>query len=372
MISPNQCRRFAFLTCLLALLAGCADKHDEAEVQLPDWLSETGSVTTAATSEAADDPAATPRPVRTDQSPSFARSARTSGAAQLQPGDQFPLRKVVEQELTQPSLNGDPQISRSRMELLLTITLADVRDGHTLMQVHYDRVHYSHDVAGERVEYDSAQPSQNIPSAVLAYHGMVGDGFAFWLGPDNQIAQVVGFREFVDRCMTHVPVQQRQQALLAVEASAGQQGVADFVDSTIGLLPREGEQLSAGRWADTQHITQPVPMQINTVYTLTDMNDSTAEVMIGGTIVSSTALGASDPQNSRQVQITVNGGSTTGHCTIDRHSGLPRQSQLERVVDMTVQMDGGIEFAQQKRTLTTVEALPQQRLAAHEGRPLFR
>lgn len=372
MISPNQCRRFALMTCLLALLAGCADQQEEAEVQLPDWLSETESATTAESSGATDEPSATPVPVRTGELPASAAGTRSDAAAPLQPGDRFPLRKVVEQELAQPSLNGNPQISRSRMELLLTITVADVREGHTLMQVKYDRVHYSHDVAGERVEYDSARPSQNIPPAVLAYHGMVGDGFGFWLGPGNQIAQVVGFREFVDRCMTNVPAEQRQQALLAIEASAGQQGVADFVDSTIGLLPSDDEQLSGGRWEETQHITQPVPMQINTVYTLTEMNDSTAEVMIGGTIVASTALGASDPQNSQQVQITVNGGSTSGHCTIDRHSGLPRHSQLERVVDMTVQMDGSLEFAQQKRTLTTVEALSQPRLAAHNGRPQFR
>src|SRR5690606_11386656 len=60
MISPNQCRRFALMTCLLALLAGCADQQEEAEVQLPDWLSETESATTAESSGATDEPSATP------------------------------------------------------------------------------------------------------------------------------------------------------------------------------------------------------------------------------------------------------------------------------------------------------------------------
>jgi hypothetical protein len=371
MISPNQCRRFTLVTCLLALLTGCADQHDEPEVQLPDWLSETGSATAAAAPEATDDPDATPSPVRNDQSASVAGGAWTGGAAQLQPGERFPLRKIVEQVLTQPSLNGDPQISRSRTELLLTITLADVRDGHSLMQVHYDRVRYSHDVAGERVEYDSAQPSQTIPEAVLIYQEMVGKGFAFWLGPGNQIVQVDGLREFVEGCMAHVPAEERRQALLALEDSAGRQSVADFVDSTIGLLPAEGDELSHGRWEQTRHIVQPVPMQVITTYTLSSLSDRTAEVTIGGTILPSTALGASGPQDA-PVQITVNGGSTNGQCTVDRQSGLPRRSQLEQIVDMTVQMDGGIEFAQQKRTLTTIEALPQQRLASADGRAQFR
>lgn len=375
MISPHQRRRVALVTCLLALSAGCADQQEETEVQLPDWLSESESQSTASNAddaEAIEDRGGSPTAAPTGNMPGAAAGvARTANAAQRQAGEQFPLRKVVEQELRQSSLDGNPKRSRSRLELLLTLTVDEVRDGHTLMRVQYDRVQYSHNVAGDRVEYDSARPSQNIPSEVLAYHAMAGDGFAFWLGPGNQVVEVVGFREFVDRCMAHLPAGQRQQALLAVEASAGQQGVADFVDSTIGLLPHEGEQLAGGRWDQTQHITQPVPMQINTVYTLTGMNDRTAEVTIGGTVVPSTALGATEQQDS-PVQITVNGGSTNGQCTIDRQSGLPRQSHLEQIVDMTVQMDGGIEFAQQKRTVTTVEALPQQRLAAHEGRPQFR
>jgi hypothetical protein len=368
MISPNQCRPFALATCLLALLAGCADQHDEPEVQLPDWLSETE---TATNSELVAEASAAPAPFRSGASQTTAAGVRPHGGAQMQPGERFPLRKVVEQELTQPSLNGESQISRSRMELLLTITVSEVRDAHALMQVQYDRVRYSQDVAGDRIEYDSTQPSQHIPPAVLAYHGMVGDGFTFWLGPGNQIVQVDGLREFVDRCTVHIPAEQRQQALLALEGSAGRQSVADFVDSTIGLLPHDGDQLARGRWEQTQHIVQPVPMQVNTTYTLSSMSDHTAEVMIGGTILPSTELGTPGRQDT-PVQITVNGGSTNGQCTIDRLSGLPRKSQLEQIVDMTVRMDGGIEFAQQKRTVTTVESLPQQRLAAHEGRPQFR
>src|SRR5690606_16433463 len=163
--------------------------------------------------------------------------------SQLRPGERFPLRKIVEQTLQQSSLDGQPQVSRSRLELLLTLTVADVREGHTLMQVQFDRVQYSHDAAGELVEYDSARPPASIPQPVLTWHGMVGDGFAWWVGPGNEIVQVVGVREFVDRCLAHVPPQQREQAMLAVDASAGAHAVAQFVDETVGLLPQQSEQV---------------------------------------------------------------------------------------------------------------------------------
>jgi hypothetical protein len=75
------------------------------------------------------------------------------------------------------------------------------------------------------------------------------------------------------------------------------------------------------------------------------------------------------------VRVTVKGGRSQGHCTIFRDTGLPKESRVERIVDMTVQMAGGIEFDQQKRTVTTVEAYPPQRIVTTSGEqagPRFR
>lgn len=106
-------------------------------------------------------------------------------------------------------------------------------------------------------------------------------------------------------------------------------------------------------------------MQIDTVYTLSAFDERTAEVTIGGTITPSTTLGGAG-QNDPHVRIVVNGGRSSGQCVLDRKTGLPRKSQVERLVDMTVQMAGGIEFDQQKRTLTTVESFASQGVAAQQ------
>jgi len=338
------------LVCLLLVIiaAGCGSDEPEEAVELPDWLSE--SQTDDSTSSAAgESPARASAPSNT----------RATLQLSLNAGDRIPFRKVVEQELTQSSLSGEPELSSSRLTLTLELSVGEVQNDRTLVQVRYDQVQYSQDVAGERVDYDSTRPPQSIPQAVLAYHGMVGDGFAFWIGSDNQISELVGFHEFVDRCLAHVPPAQRQQAMREIAVSNGQGGIADFVDNTIGLLPYDLEKAVGDHWEKSRHVTQPVPMQLQTVYTLAGVDEQTAEITIDETIAPSTPLGGTN-QSEDPLRITVNGGSSRGHCVLLLDSGLPKESQLERIVDMTVQVDGGIEFHQQKRTVTTVKSFPQQ------------
>lgn len=325
---------------------GCGDAGmNDAPPDLPDWLSEGES---ASELDASD-----------ESTPIAPALDRATLQLSLQSGDRFPMRKIVEQELKQASLNGVPQISRSRLELLLAISVEDVQSDHTQLRVTYDRVHYSHEVAGELVEYDSNAPPAHIPQAVMAYHGMLKDGFSFVLGADNQIASVIGFHEFLERCLQHVPESQRQRVMLDIEASSGEKGIADFVDNTIGLLPADVDKVLGDTWKKDRHIGKPVPMQIQTTYTLKDLNNGLAVVSIGGEITPSTSLGQSASANEN-VRITVNGGHSHGQCTLFLDSGLPKESRVERTVDMTVQMAGGLQFEQQKHTVTTVETFPSQ------------
>ncbi len=342
---------FAFLVTMP--LAGCGwfgSDDENSELELPEWLSE-------------EDEGASTEP----QATAFASDVTSAKPERLElnlrPGDRFPLRKVVEQELTQASLSGEPQTSWSQLELLLTITVDEVRQGRTRLQVMYDRVRYSHEVNGEVVEYDSSQPPAEIPPAVLAYHGMPGDGFAFWLSRENQIDGVDGFRDFLKRCLRFVPEEQRGQVMRDIEAGSGEQGIEDFVDSTIGLLPYDVDTSIGDSWERPQRIAGPLPMEVNTVCTLRNVTDQTAEVELDGRIQ---PLAPTDQEGADDggVQITVTGGRCYGDCTIFRDTGLPSDAHLVREVDMKVQVAGGIEFDQHKRTVTTIEAYPAQTVRA--------
>lgn len=327
-------RLLLLLTVLLA--GGCEFSTGNKEAssdELPDWL--------------------------TQEPNAPAGDEETNGAKlslNLKVGDQFPLKKVVEQELTQSTVSGTPLRNNARLELVFGITVDAVEQDRTRLSVRYNRVRYSHDVAGERVDFDSSYPPNPVPVRVRAYHDMVGDGFSFWLGKDNQIAAVDGFSEFVDRCLRNVPPEQRNEVMLGIEAGAGDTGFANFIDNSIGLLPFDSRQIPGSSWERTSSINRPVPMHIVTRYTLQDLSPAFAVVDVREEITPSTAVSA--VESGGGVRVTVVGGSAAGQCTIFRDTGLPKQSRVERTVDMVVQLADAIHFNQQKRIVTTIEAFP--------------
>jgi hypothetical protein len=97
-------------------------------------------------------------------------------------------------------------------------------------------------------------------------------------------------------------------------------------------------------------------MHVSNLYTLKELTDQCAVVDIRGSIAPSTSLNAAD--NGQGVRVTVNGGSTLGSCTIFRDTGLPKESRVERIVEMTATTANAIQFRQTKRVTTTIESFP--------------
>lgn len=287
----------------------------------------------------------------------------------LKVGDRFPLLKTVEQDLRQPSAKGWTT-SHSRLEMLLSITLEEIyrgdpnarpkdpRDGEKRFEVRYHRVLFSQDLPGHKVDYDSSNPPQRVPLEAQAYHGLKDNGFQFWIGADNQILDVIGFKAFMERCLKEVAPEKRQQAWNAVAASSGADGIANFVDDSIGLLPKYAVKKD-DTWNSTRSIIQPVPMHLASRYTLRHISPEIAEIDILGTISPSASYGPNEDAN-REVAVSVKGGHCYGSCVIDRRTGLPITSKVEQVMHMHVRLAGGLEFEQDKTTITTIGAFPEQ------------
>jgi hypothetical protein len=347
-----------FLILLLTLTfvlpsVGCTKTANEEEnlaAELPDWLNED------------DGHSARQKRSRSDSQDEYDSAAQNDRPMnerpgklelKLNPGDRFPLTKTVDVELAQVAHNGTPEISRRRLELMLLIEVAEKRSDRTRLQVRYERVKYSREVAGEKLEYDSRTPPAEVPFAVRMYHDMVRDGFSFWLNQENQIVEAEDFKGFLNRCLRNIPEDRRQQAVLEAEGN-GENGITDFIDNSIALLPF-GYRKAGDSWDKTRNVSRPIPMVIRNTYRLEELNDETALISISGKVGSSTTIGESLISND--FRVTVTGGHTNGECTVFRDSGLPRSSHVETLVDMLVHAQG-TEFRQQQKTVTTIESYP--------------
>ncbi len=278
----------------------------------------------------------------------------------LREGDQFPLIKTVEQTLVQKS-ETHPALAKTKLDLNLALTVQEVRVDAVLLGVQYSRVVYEHDLAGRRLKFDSASHEGAIPWDAVPYAGMVNNGFAFWIGRDNQIRGLVGYQEFLERCVAEVPMERRQTLLTELSQRFGDDGVANFVDDSIGLLPYDAsvDEESASRvlpgdiWTRERRLMQPVPVYLKSTYTLTDLDRETARIEITGRIASGEAVNAAGDSRVR-----ISDGRTLGHCTVDRSTGLPLDVQISRHLVIHVQTEDGHDVVQEKEILTTIRGFP--------------
>ncbi len=289
----------------------------------------------------------------------------------LKPGAKFPLQKTVEQSLAQQTKDGK-LMSKSRLFTRFAITVDGEEPGKRRLSVRYDRVRYGHDLIGDKVEYDSANPGEQIPEAALFYHGMVNNGFSFWLSDDNKFLDVEGMPEFLQRCARFVPERRRQQMLEQVLSNSEDESFANFLDDSIGLLPfnkdapgRESFIKEGDEWKRSRKLTSPVPMALDTTFKLTQLGEKTAKIDIFGRIVPMRVATLSVAgQAKSDSEMYLKDGHTAGVCTIDRESGLPIFSRVERNLSLRVRIPSAGEFDQNKRVVTTIEAFP-------SGQPIY-
>ncbi len=281
----------------------------------------------------------------------------------LSEGDRFPLVKTIEQTLVQKS-DVVPALAHTRLELTLIITVEEVKSDAIRLAVQYSRVSYQHDVNGQRLNYDSASHQGVVPWDAIPYAGMINNGFSFWLGRDNSIRELVGYRDFLERCVANVPLQRRETLLSEISNRFGDDGVANFVDDTIGLLPYDNtvDAESATRvipgdvWTRERRLMQPVPVHLTSSYRLVSLNTASAEIEITGRVASGEAGSPSEVGRLR-----ILGGQSLGRCIVDRATGLPLEMNMTRFIKMQLTTSDNQSVIQEKQIETTVRAFPEMR-----------
>ena len=281
----------------------------------------------------------------------------------LKQGDRFPLIKTVEQTLMQKS-NDSPAMAQTKLELTIIIDVEQVKKDGILLGVKYSKVVYEHDVNGQHMLYDSGNHQGEVPWDALPYAGMVNNGFSFWLGRDNKIREMVGYREFLERCVAEVPLDRREVLLSEISNRFGDDGVANFVDDSIGLLPYDAsvDADAASRvapgdvWIGERTLMQPIPIHMKSTYRLTAMDETSAEIDITGRISAGDAVG-----NDQKSRLRITGGHSLGRCIVDRSTGLPTDMNLTRFINMKIVTPDQREIVQEKQIVTTIRAFPEMR-----------
>lgn len=370
------CRKvWPCLVLILCLFAGCegwsgsfslgksdAQSEDDSDIGLDEDLQlEEVAPAAAETPKSSEEVATASHTTAGDFEPNLRNADGEYLTLNLKVGEKFPLVKNVSHTLLQQGGDAD-RSSRSRLEMTIVLTVSDhpesgPKAGAYLLDVKYHKVKYEQDLFGQKLHFDSESTTENVPSELQTYQRLVGNGFSFWLKPDNQIGELIGFDEFLKRCLEGaVPNNQLQEKSLIANAT-GTEGLANFVDDSIGLLPRTAIKMG-DTWSVDRQVLHPIAMKISSRYSLTNIDETTAEIGILGQ-VAPIASASSDDRN-RPLNVVVDDGQIFGSCTIDRRSGLPIHSQVNQEISMRVKMPDHSEFRQRKQSITTIRAFAPQ------------
>lgn len=282
----------------------------------------------------------------------------------LAKGMRFPVLKTVRQTIVQGGARGTETVTGfSELELLLAVTVEDIGpDGSVGFGLRFERIAYRQDAGGRRFDFDSSRPATDLPPEAAVYAAMAGDGFSFRIDAERRISDRLDFDLFLDRSLAGVPPTERDRVTSRIAETSGDENIANFVDDSIGLLPLRanyGSRAATGdTWRRERRVVRPVRLFMAETCTLARLDERSAAIDVNGTIGVSETFDPVD--ESLGAQVRVAGGHSIGACRVDRATGLPLESRIERLVKLRVQPAEGGEFDQLKRVETTIRAFPRE------------
>lgn len=285
----------------------------------------------------------------------------------LKVGDRFPLKKLVERRMTQTDSTGQ-HVNLSRTEMMLSLNVEEIQsDGRKLMSVHYHRVKYDQEIRGKHVGYTSDNPGEPVPVEALLYAGLADNGFSFWIGPNNKVIEIVGFNDFLKRCLKKVPPNHAATVRKQLEATKSEEGIANFIDDSIGLLPFSNDPShpavavkEGSTWKlEPRQTDAPIPMLVTTQCMVEELTVGSAKILLTGQISGPpTPVTMRSPEGD--IKIFVKGGNCTGTCRVDRSTGLPTQSRIVRYLELAMELPDGQKIQQNKDTISTITSFLNQ------------
>ena len=290
----------------------------------------------------------------------------TATGAQLPVGTSLAFVRTLRQSLLQ-QIRGARQRSESNLEVQLVLQVEATQADRNLISVRYNDVKYYHEIAGQKTSFDVSTPLAQIPPEALPYRGLVDNGFSFWLGHNNQVRELLGFPEFLQRCVRYLPDTEKQGVIQAMSAGTPAEVVAQLVDESVGLLPfsRSGSSgVAVGdSWQHDRQLSQPVPMYLSSTCSLKSVENGAVNIELNGRV-----SGSNQRQRSGLVtgtNLNLRDGRTSGTCQIDQVTGLPVNCRIQRSLELDVAMSDGTKGRQIKEIVSTIRLANGQTTAAN-------
>lgn len=289
----------------------------------------------------------------------------------LQPGERFGFSRRLNTVLTQPG-EGDSMSTRatSHLEMFLVFegfsippTLIEAEAGLAVrtrasparqFQLGFARCRQITEFPdGNREVFDSLQSAQTPTRGIVGCHGLMGNGFRFWLSERGELLAVDDFPGFLDRCSEAVAEDgTRRRFRRDLEETWGSENPVQLLHDWIGVIPIRVQQVGE-RWVESRPISSFERQQSSTEYSLVQQEERQQTVEWAGR---QTSRGV--PRVDREIEVRSLGGDWHGSARIETRSQLCADLLETHQSRMSVRTASGREFIQTRTTTLRIERLP--------------
>ena len=202
----------------------------------------------------------------------------------LEKGQTYALTVTVEQTIRQLVDTGEPPADEQEIAQKVVTGQAfhveDVdADGAATLKVTFGPMVMSTDAMGVTIEYDSADPPDEVPHAARSLAAITGQSFTVTVKPDGAILRFDGIDAMLEAAGKALDLPDEKRKLLAedLERQFGQTALKDMMAGNLDYIP--DRPVAVGdTWTSTFTVESGFPAACTTTYKLLARKDGVATI----------------------------------------------------------------------------------------------
>ncbi|HBG77638.1 MAG TPA: hypothetical protein DDW84_02150 [Phycisphaerales bacterium] len=280
----------------------------------------------------------------------FAEAEKVDLKLRLSPGESHEMKMTQNQNITQ-SVNGQEMKMTQLMEMLIGLDCKSVdANGIMLVEMTYKAVKMKMDGAGQKMEFDSANPKPADPNKpqekIMAgiFSAMVGCKFGMQVSPTGETAGVTGVKEMMTKMKEKMGDSNEAKMIDAMfDKMFDEKELKSMAGSLMVIFPKAPAAVG-DTWYDTMSMNVMMPIDIETTYIFKSRKDGIAYI----DAVAKMDMGdAAKPIEMGPMKMSMQlAGTMNSANQVDEKTGLVKKSEMTSNFSGVMKMDANEQMPQ--------------------------
>lgn len=254
----------------------------------------------------------------------------------LEPGKSYVFRVDTDQEISQKM--GDEEMETAMLRGFgYTWDVQEVdAEGNARIRVTTESVRFKVSGPTGDIEYDSSDPSADVPDMVQPLAAVVGQAFSMTVSSQGRVLKVEGLEAMLEHSLEGAPGPPEGKAArqAALQQSFGEDAVKEMIEQSLAVYPSQPVRVGQS-WRRRLTTSRGMPMVIDGTWTLKKRRRGVATLAYQGT------MELSPPPALAQSGVKADfSGTQEGTLQLDEATGCIRASQATFKVSGKMEMPG--------------------------------